>query len=382
MADRVRPHWIVVGAGFTGATAARQLAECCGLTVLVIDRRSHLAGNAYDFRDETGALIHQYGPHIFHTNSRRVVDFLSRFTNWREYRHRVMALVDGHFVPLPFGFCAIDKLFDTSFAARIKSKLIRTYGFRSRVPVLKLTCSRDTELYDLGQFVLEKIFRGYTRKQWACEPEALDPSVTSRVPIVISDDDQYFQDSFQSMPRDGYTALFQRLLDHPNIFVHLGVAYEDLSCMERQFPVVFTGPIDAFHQFRFGHLPYRSVRFVRRNIEMARVQPCAVINFPCDFAFTRTTELSWITDQTGPRSVLIDEYPCTHERGINEPLYPIPAPSSDPLAQAYRRVSKQLRGKVWFAGRLGDYKYYNMDQACARALSLVDKEIMPFLRNL
>jgi UDP-galactopyranose mutase len=381
MADRVCPQWIVVGAGFTGATAARQLAERCGLAVLVIDRRSHLAGNAYDFRDETGALIQQYGPHIFHTNSRRVVDFLSRFTNWRTYRHRVMALVDGQFVPLPFGFRAIDQLFDTSSAARLKSKLIRSYGLGSRVPVFKLANTTDADLYELGQFVLEKVFRGYTRKQWGCEPEALDPSVMGRVPIVVSDDDEYFQDSFQAMPRDGYAALFQRLLDHPNISVLLGVAYEDLSCADRKVPIVFTGSVDAFHQFKFGPLPYRSVHFVRRNIEMGRVQPCAVLNFPSDFAFTRTTELSWITGVTGPKSVLIDEYPCAYELGINEPLYPIPAPCSGSLAQAYRRECKQLRENVWFAGRLGDYKYYNMDQACASALSLVEKEIMPFLKT-
>ena len=379
MSDRARAEWIVVGAGFTGATVARRLAEDCGLRVLLVDRRPHLGGNACDLPDESGLTVHQYGPHIFHTNGIRVVEFLSRFTEWRPYRHRVQALVKGELVPLPFGFDAIDRLFGSS-AARIKAKLEQTYGLGSRVPILKLMDAADRDLQDLAQFVFENVFLGYTKKHWGCDPRALDHSVTGRVPIVVSDGDDYFQDSFQAIPKAGYTALFQRMLDHPNITVALGVSYNDLGIAEKALPAVYTGAIDGYFGFSFGALPYRSADFVRRTAPVARVQPCAVLNFPCDFAFTRTTEFSWITGQTACCSVLMDEYPCAHEPGRNEALYPVPAPANQRLALRYRREADRLQGRVWFAGRLGDYMYYNMDQACARALSLVDKEIIPFLK--
>jgi UDP-galactopyranose mutase len=373
-------EWIVVGAGFTGATVARRLAEDCGLRVLLVDSRPHLGGNAYDLPDESGLTVHQYGPHIFHTNSNRVVKFLSRFTEWRPYRHRVKALVKGELVPLPFGFDAINALFGSS-AARIRTKLEQAYGPGSRVPILKLMHATDQDLQALAQFVFENVFLGYTKKHWGCDPRDLDHSVTGRVPVIVSDGDHYFQDSFQAMPKAGYTALFQRMLDHPNITVALGVRYDDLTHSEKELPVVYTGGIDGYFGFSFGTLQYRSADFVRRTLPVARVQPCAVLNFPCDFAFTRTTEFSWVTGQAASCSVLMDEYPCAHRPGHNEALYPVPTPANQQLALLYRKEAEGLRGRVWFAGRLGDYMYYNMDQACARAHALVDKEIVPFLKS-
>lgn len=379
MVDHVRAEWLVVGAGFTGATVARRLAEECGKRVLLIDRRAHLAGNAYDERDENGILVHRYGPHIFHSNSTRVVQFLSRFTAWRHYEHRVQALIEGRFVPLPFGLRAIDIVFPAARATNLKAKLIEVHGMGATIPVLKLVESPEADLRDLGEFVLEKVFRGYSIKQWGIGPEQLNPSVTARVPILVSDDDRYFRDSFQGMPVDGYTALFERMLDHPNISVVLDTSFEQLTKAERSLPTVFTGPIDSFYGESHGALPYRSIEFAYETVGMPRVQPCGTLNYPSDFDYTRTTELSWMTGDVSPVSVLVREFPCPYRVDQNEPLYPMPTPESEIIAQAYKREAKRSKGHVWFAGRLGDYQYYNMDQACARALSLVDKEIIPFL---
>jgi UDP-galactopyranose mutase len=381
MIGNAHAEWLVVGAGFTGATVARRLAEECGKKVLLIDGRAHLAGNAYDTRDRNGNLIHRYGPHIFHSNSPRVVAFLSRFTAWRPYEHRVQALIDGRFVPLPFGFKAIDELFPVARAAGLKSKLIEIHGSGATIPVLRLLESLQPDLRELGEYVLEKVFRGYSIKQWGVGPEQLNPSVTARVPILVSYDDRYFRDSFQSMPVSGYTALFERMLNHPNIAVVLNTRYEQLMNAERDLPTVFTGPIDSFFGASHGPLPYRSIEFEYQTVEVPKVQPCGTLNFPSDFDYTRTTELSWVTGDVSQSSVLVREFPCSYEKGRNQPLYPMPTPGSEIIAQAYRREARRARGRVWFAGRLGDYFYYNMDQACARALSLVDKEIIPFLKD-
>ena len=297
--------------------------------------------------------------------------------------HRVQAMVDGVFIPLPFGFKAIDILFNAPTAENIKTALVTEHGYGARLPLPKLLESRDKQLREFGNFVLEKVFRGYTRKQWGCEPEMLDASVIGRVPILVSNDETYFADKFQIMPSAGYSALFDRLLDHPNIAVKLGTAYEDLPRSETRLPTIYTGPLDLYFHFRFGVLPYRSINFVRRTVACARVQPCAVVNFPSefDFAHTRTTEMSWLTEHLSSQSLLIDEYPCKHEPQLNEALYPIPSAATQETASMYRRMGQALSENVWFAGRLGEYMYYNMDQACACALSLIDKKVAPFIRS-
>ena len=295
MTDQPHADWLVVGAGFTGATAARRLAEECGRKVLLIDRRAHLAGNAYDVRDEKGMLMHRYGPHIFNSNSARVVEFLSRFTGWRHYEHRVQALIDGRFVPLPFGFKAIDALFPAARAASLKARLIEFHGIGAAIPVLKLIQSPQSDLKDLAEFVMEKVFRGYSVKQWGIGPEQLNPGVTARVPILASDDDRYFRGSFQCMPIHGYTALFERMLDHPNISVALNTSYEQLAAAERNLPKIFTGPVDSYYGASYGALPYRSIKFEYETVAVPRVQPCGTLNFPSDFDYTRTTELTWVT---------------------------------------------------------------------------------------
>lgn len=375
--DAASVDWLVVGAGFTGASTARILAEEHGQRVLVIDRRAHVAGNAFDQQEENGILVHRFGPHIFHTNSQRVWDFLSRFTKWRSYEHHVRALINGEFIPIPFGFAAIDMLFGKR-AFALKAKLIENYGSDARVPILKLRKARDPVIRDLAEFVYEKVFRGYTFKQWGCEPEALDPSVTARVPVHVGDDQRYFRDRFQAMPVDGYSALFARLLDHPRISTALSVSYRDLASTERLLPTVFTGALDEYFEYIHGELPYRSIRFrfEKKPGNMLR-QPCGTINYPNDHDFTRTTEQRWLTGQSSESSVIVKEWPMPYRPGENEPLYPVPSPDSARLTKMYERETLQKDQRVWFAGRLGDYRYYNMDQACARAMTLVQKEIAP-----
>jgi UDP-galactopyranose mutase len=371
--------WLVVGAGFTGATVARRLAEDFGVRVLLIDQRSHLAGNAYDSREQTGQLVHRYGPHIFHTNSAGVVSFLSRFTDWRVYEHHVKVMVDENLVPMPFGFRAIDALFSPTVAEDLKSRLIEVYGREKRVPILKLRTSPDKALRELAEFVFAKVFRDYSLRHWGCELEELEPSVTARVPIVISDDERYFSDAFQGLPTQGYSRMFERMLEHPGIGVSLNTRYEDLSEKEKVLPTVYTGAIDLFYGFAFGRLPYRSMDFEYARAERAYVQPCATINYPSGLPYIRSTEQAWLTGEHDGQTILVREHPCAHEWGKNEPYYPVPMASSHATAQRYFQAAESLRGRVWFAGRLGDYRYYNMDQACARAHALVDKEIAPLL---
>jgi UDP-galactopyranose mutase len=368
--------WLIVGCGFTGATAARQLAEQHGMKVLVVDRRDHVAGNAYDYVDSNGLLVHRYGPHIFHTNSAKVFSFLSRFTEWTVYFHRVKGMVGGCYVPLPFNLNSVSALFPAGAADRLCGALISEYGYGARIPVLKLRDSKSHELKDIAAFVYENVFLNYTKKQWDLLPDELDPGVTARVPIVLNRDDRYFSDKYQAMPTQGYTALFGNMLDHPNISVQLGADWTDLKGKALSDRVIFTGPIDEFFDHRCGELPYRSVRFeMKSEINAEFLNECTTINFPNAFDFTRVTLQHRLTGQRGNAQLSVYEYPCRYMREANEPYYPIPAPPNQVLLQRYRELSATLAGSVFFAGRLGDYQYYNMDQACARGMALVEKEI-------
>lgn len=372
-----RKGWLVAGAGFTGATAARLLAEATGEPVLVIDRRDHIGGNAFDARNAEGVTVHRYGPHIFHTNSDAVFAFLSRFTAWRPYEHRVQAEIDGRLVPLPFGFQAIEALFPAARAARLIALLIERYGAEARVPILKLRQSEDGELKELAAFIYDKVFAGYTLKQWGMPAEALSPSVTARVPVIVSRDERYFTDRHQAMPAEGYAALFARMLDHPLIEVALSTPLESLPPELRARRTVYTGPLDAYFGHDEGHLPYRSMAFAEETRPAFGVQPCGTVNFPDDRPQTRTTEQGWLTGEAQGMSVLVTEYPQAHVPGVNEPFYPVPGDAGEALARRYRARAEALSGRVWFAGRLADYQYYNMDQAAARAMALVAKEILP-----
>ena len=368
--------WLIVGAGFTGAVLAERIATQLDQSVLVVDRRDHVAGNAYDC-PEHGMLVHRYGPHIFHTNSKRVWDHLSRFTAWRPYFHHVLGMVDGRPVPVPFNLNSILALFPPRMADRLCEALVDRFGFGQKVPILKLRTEEDALLRFLADYVYTNVFEGYTLKQWGTRPEDLSPSVTARVPVFVSRDDRYFQDHYQAMPRDGYTAMFERMLDHPRIGVELNVEFRDARAAAPQARVIFTGPIDEYFDYVHGALPYRSLRFERRVEAPAFGLPVGTVNYPNEFDFTRISDQRYLSGAPEADPLLITEYPEAYVAGLNEPYYPIPNAQTSALLDRYLASAAELGDRVFFAGRLGDYAYYNMDQACARALALFEKRIAP-----
>ncbi len=363
--------WLVVGAGFTGATFAERMAQETGARVLVVDKRSHLGGNAYEDRHVSGILKHTYGPHIFHTNSSKVWSYLSRFTAWRPYFHHVLGAIDGMYVPIPFNLNSVDALFPRRMADRLTALLVEAYGFGAKIPISKMLGHADRELNFLAKFIYESVFRGYTSKQWGTAPELLDESVAARVPVQISRDDRYFQDRWQGIPREGYGAMFSAMLNHPRIDVSLETAHADVpaSGYRRLF---FTGPIDEFFGAAFGPLPYRSLRF-EHVVDRTLGQPVAQINFPNNFDFTRVVDHRWLTGEIGAETLLTYEFPEAYVRGVNDAYYPIPSAASRETLRLYQQLAQSDAPEVVFAGRLGDYTYYNMDQASARALSLAER---------
>jgi UDP-galactopyranose mutase len=368
--------WLVVGAGLTGATFAERLAAVQDQRVLVIDRRPHIAGNAHDYHDAEGLLVHGYGAHIFHTNSRKVWTYLSRFTQWRRYEHRVLGSVDGQLVPIPFNLTTLAALMPGLDGDRIKSLLLEKVGLDQTISVLKLLEHEDPRLRKVGELAYEKIFLGYSAKQWGMRPENLDRSVTGRVPIVVSRDDRYFHDTFQGIPANGYTAMVQRMLDHDNIVVELGVNYGTEAKHHTIDRVLYTGPLDELLDYEFEPLPYRSLRFETSHYNRELVQPVAVVNFPNDHEYTRTLEHKHLTGQHHPMTAVTTEWPQAHAPGKNEPYYPIPEPASRHCYSIYRDIIDKKYPRFLIAGRLADYRYYNMDQAVNRALVLFKERLM------
>lgn len=364
----MRYDWLVVGAGFSGATLAERIASQLDQRVLVIDRRNHIAGNAYDGAGPDGQSHHHYGAHIFHTASDRVWAYLSKFTQWRPYEHRVLGSVDGKLVPIPFNLTSLHQLFPEDLAATIEERLVTSVGRDATVPVLRLLEHEDPLLRDLGEFVYEKVFVNYSAKQWGLRPDELDRSVTGRVPIVVSHDDRYFHDRHQAMPAEGYLPMFERMLSHPNIDVDLGVDHREVGNEIGSVRTMYTGPIDEYFDHCYGSLPYRSLEFTHEVIDSHLVQPVAVINHPNAPGYTRVLEHNHLTAATGPTSVLTREWPLAYEPGRNEPYYPVPRPENRALHARYLELAEATAPHVRFIGRLGDYKYYNMDQAVSRAL--------------
>lgn len=365
--------WLVVGAGYTGCVLAERIATQRNERVLIVERREHIGGNAHDHPDAHGVLVHRYGPHIFHTNSRRVWDYLSQFTAWRAYEHRVLAEVGGKRIPVPFNLNSLEALFPPRDAERLTSKLIGTYGSDGHVPILRMLEAEDPDIRRLAEFIYEHIFLGYTLKQWGVPPERLDPSVTGRVPVRIGRDDRYFQDAYQAMPARGYAAMFERMLAHPNITVWLGTDYGRIAGEVRARRTIYTGPIDAFFDYMHGPLPYRSIRFEFQTFAQERYQEVGTVNFPNAHPFTRITEFKHLTGQVARQTTVVVEYPMAHRPGETEPYYPVPQEESRQRYALYVREVEKLNGAVIFAGRLADYKYYNMDQAVARALKVFDE---------
>lgn len=368
--------WLIVGAGFTGSVLAERIASQLKQTVLIVEQRPHLGGNAYDYYDDHGVLVHQYGPHIFHTNAQYIWDYLAQFTQWRSYYHRVLAVVSGKLVPVPFNLNSLYALFPPRYADKLAQQLIEHYGFNVKVPILRIrdTASSD-ELKLLAEYIYEHVFHHYTVKQWGLKPEELSPSVTARVPIYVSYDDRYFQDTFQGLPKQGYTKLFQNLLKHPNIKVLLNTSYQEVMQEIPYQRLIFTGQIDEFFEHLYGELPYRSLHFKFIHTEQEQFQSVGTVNYPNEYTYTRTTEYKHLTGQRVYGSTYIEEYPQLYRRGENLPYYPIPQDEYRALYRKYEAEAEKLKGRVFFAGRLADYQYYNMDQAVARALSLFEKEI-------
>ncbi len=373
----MKTDWLIVGAGFTGSVLAERIASQLGQTVILVEQRQHLGGNAYDYYDDHGVLVHQYGPHIFHTNAQYIWDYLAQFTEWRSYYHRVLAVINGKTVPVPFNLNSLEALLPPHYAAKLAQQLIEQYGFDVKVPILKI---RDTakgeDLKWLVEYIYENVFLHYTVKQWGLKPDELSPSVTARVPIYISRDDRYFQDKFQGLPKFGYTKLFQRLLNHPKIKLLLNTRYQEVAEDIHYQRLIFTGPIDEFFNYLHGELPYRSLAFKYLHTEQDYCQTVATINYPNEYAYTRTTEFKHLTGQRVYGSTYIEEYPQVYRRGENIAYYPIPKDEYRAWYRKYELEAEKLQKSVLFAGRLADYQYYNMDQAVARALSLFNKELI------
>lgn len=353
---------LVVGAGFAGSVMAERLARDAGCKVLVIDRREHIAGNAFDHHDEAGILVHRYGPHIFHTNSEDIVDYLSQFTDWRPYEHRVLADIGGVQTPIPINRTTLNVLYGLDLKTDDDAA---AYLARRAEPVDPIVTSADVVISKVGRELYETFFRGYTRKQWGLDPSELDRSVTARVPTRTNTDDRYFTDSFQAMPAEGYTAMFAAMLDHPLIDVQLGVDFEAVRQRVSYGRLVFTGPIDEYFGYRYGKLPYRSLRFEHATLEREWHQTVGVVNYPGeDIPFTRVTEYKHITGQRAPRTSITREYPSAH----GDPYYPIPRPENQALFKRYEALALEARD-VTFVGRLATYRYYNMDQVVGQALA-------------
>jgi UDP-galactopyranose mutase len=368
MSDRY--DTLVVGAGYAGSVMARELASRCGQRVLVIDRRDHIAGNAFDYHDEHGVRVHAYGPHIFHTNSSKVVDYLSQFTEWRPYEHRVLANVDGKLLPMPINRTTVNQLYGLSLSSDEDMD-----GFlQSRAePIEYVRTSEEVVVAKVGRDLYEKFFRGYTRKQWHRDPSELHASVCARIPVRTNEDDRYFGDRFQQMPAKGYTAMFGRILDHPLIDVRLRTPYEDVKDEVEYGHLVYTGPIDAFFGYRFGALPYRSLEWELRNEptpDLGYRQPAATINQPSeDVPYTRTTEFRYLDGhERHDSSTLAVEFP----RSEGDPYYPIPRDDTRALYRRYETLAAEVPD-VTFVGRLARYQYLNMDQVVGQALSVAEE---------
>jgi UDP-galactopyranose mutase len=351
---------LVVGAGFAGSVIAERLASQLGQRVLVVEKRPHVGGNAYDRHDDAGVLIHPYGPHIFHTNSADVFEHLSQFTAWRPYQHRVLASVDGQQLPMPINLDTINRL----YGLKLSSFEVEEFFAKVAEKPAQVRTSEDVVVAKVGRELYNKFFRGYTRKQWGLDPSELDASVTARVPTRTNRDDRYFTDTYQAMPLHGYTRMFEKMLAHPNIKVMLNADYREVAALVPWRHMVYTGPIDAFFDYRHGKLPYRSLEFRHQTLQQEQFQAVGTVNYPNDFAYTRISEFKHLTGQKHHATSIVYEYP----RADGDPYYPVPRAENIERYRLYEAEAEKL-ADVSFVGRLATYKYYNMDQVVAQALT-------------
>jgi UDP-galactopyranose mutase len=352
--------YLIVGAGFAGSILAERLARGSEKRVLVVDKRNHVAGNAYDHYDANGLLVHKYGPHIFHTNSTEVFTYLSQFTEWRNYQHRVLASVEGQLVPVPINLDTINRLYGLDLDSRGAAAFLNDAAEVCEA----VRTSEDAVVSKVGRDLYTKLFRGYTRKQWGLDPSELDAQVAARIPVRTNRDDRYFTDSYQAMPRHGFTRMFENILDHKGIHLLLQTDYRDVLKAIPFREMIYTGPVDEFFDCCYGRLPYRSLEFRHETHDVEQYQRVAVVNYPNDYAFTRITEFKHLTGQKHAKTSIVYEYP----QAIGDAYYPIPRKENAALYERYKVLASDTPG-VHFVGRLGTYRYYNMDQVAAQALT-------------
>ncbi|MCC7551730.1 MAG: UDP-galactopyranose mutase [Methanobacterium sp.] len=374
-------NYIIVGAGFAGSVMAERISNILDEKVLLIEKRDHIGGNCYDFYDNDGILIHKYGPHIFHTNLKKVWDYLSNFTEWTHYEHKVLGYVDGKKVPIPFNLNTLRQILPDN-ADLIEDKLIKTYGYNSKIPILELSKTNDKYLKFLSKVVFQKIFLNYTKKQWGRDPNDLDPSVTNRVPIITSKDNRYFQDKYQGLPKKGYISIFHKLLSNSRIHILLNTDFKELiKLKDKKIYVsgkhfkgkfIFTGSIDELFNYKFGNLPYRSLKFKFKKYNQEYYQDVGTINYPNSHDFTRITEYKHLTGQSNPKTVINIEYPQKYCINQNIPYYPIPKKEYNLIYKEYEHEAQSI-DNLYLLGRLAEYKYYNMDEVIHRALKVFEE---------
>lgn len=356
--------FLIVGAGFSGSVLAERLASEGNKKILLVDKRNHIGGNAYDYYNEDSILVHKYGPHIFHTNSKKIFEYLSAFTKWRPYEHRVLSSVDGKLLPIPINLNTINQLYNTNFT----SAELKQYFAEIAEPVAVIRNSEDAVVSQIGRDLYEKFYRGYTRKQWDADPSELSAMVLSRIPVRTDCEDRYFSDTYQAMPLHGFTRMFENMLSHDNIHLLLKTDFHQLKNLITYKQLIFTGPIDEYFDFCFGKLPYRSLRFKHETLNQQWLGKVAVTNYPNDHLYTRITEYKHLTGQEHPKTSITYEFPCWE----GDPFYPVPQAQNQELYNKYEALAR-LTPNVHFAGRLGTYRYYNMDQVVAQALTLSQK---------
>lgn len=364
---------LVVGAGISGAVIANLIASELGENVLVIDKKGHIAGNCFDYRDKNGIMIHKYGSHIFHTTNEKVWEFVRKFSDFNQYMHKVVALIDGIETTIPFNFNTLYDVFPQTLANRLEQKLLERFEYNKKVPILEFQKQEDEDLKNLANYVYEKVFLHYTTKQWGVSPKDVDGAVTARVPVYLSKDNRYFQDKYQGIPLEGYTKLVENMLNHPNIEIKLNTEFSTLANVENNFKRVFyTGPIDEYFNYEFGQLPYRSVNFKFEEYDREYYQSNSVVNYPCNYDFTRIHEYKHYLNDKSDKTVIAKEYSEFFEIGKNERYYPIPKDENRILYEKYLEKAKML-DNIYFLGRLGDYQYYDIDKAILRAIELFEE---------
>ncbi len=371
--------YIIVGAGLAGCILAERIANKLDKKVLIIEKRNHIGGNCFDYKDENNILIHKYGPHLFHTNNKEVVDYLSQFTSWDIYNHEVLAYIDGKKVSIPFNFNTLNEVFPKSKAKTLADKLLQNYEYNSKIPILELKKSEDKDLAFLADYIYDKIFVNYTAKQWGMKPEDMDSAVTARVPVFIGRDNRYFNDSYQMLPSNGYTKMIENMLSHKNIKIMTNTDFKEVcSLREKDFylfdtkfdgKVIYTGQIDELFDYKFGELPYRSVDMKFETVEKEFYQEKATVNYPNDYNFTRITEFKHIHPTKSDKTTILKEYPQEYKIGENTPYYPIFTEKNQINYNKYLEYSKKFENLV-LVGRLAEYKYYDMDDIVEHSLEV------------